>query len=94
MKRSVMDSALNIKPIFIGFEHLYYYEGPCRMGGGDAIQPGFDEIAQAQMCKGLDLWQIRKSTSAAESDIFLQESFSARRHDHIKQRRMEVPPQC
>lgn len=52
MKKSVRDVRLTVKPIFIGFEHLYYYEGPCRMGGGDAIQPGFDEVFQGKMYKG------------------------------------------
>lgn len=52
MKKSVMDVKLNVKPIFIGFEHQYYYEGPCRMAGGDAIQPGFDEVFQGKMYKG------------------------------------------
>lgn len=36
---------LNVKPVFVLFVHKYYYEGPCRMAGGEAIQPGFDDIA-------------------------------------------------
>lgn len=52
MKRSVRIVKLNVKPVFIGFEHQYYYEGPCRMAGGDAIKPGFDAILQGKMYKG------------------------------------------
>ena len=52
MKRSVTDIKLTVKPVFIGFEHQYYYEGPCRMAGGDAIKPGFDAVVQGKMLKG------------------------------------------
>jgi hypothetical protein len=58
-----MDVRLNIKPIFIGIEHLYYYEGPCRMAGGEAIQPGFDAIVQGKMFKGF-LENIKKYLSS------------------------------
>lgn len=68
MKRSVMDVKLNIKPVFIGFEHLYYYEGPCRMAGGEAIQPGFDEILQGKMYKGF-LGNIEKYLSDDKFNI-------------------------
>jgi len=68
MKKSVMDVKLNIKPVFIGFEHLYYYEGPCRMAGGEAIQPGFDEIVQGKMYKGF-LANIEKYLSDKKFNV-------------------------
>ena len=68
MKKSVMDIRLNIKPIYIGFEHLYYYEGPCRMAGGEAIQPGFDAVLQGKMYKGF-LGNIDKYLSDEKFNI-------------------------
>ena len=59
MKRSVTDVKLNVKPVFIGFEHQYYYEGPCRMAGGDAIKPGFDAIVQGKKRRRLTWWMNR-----------------------------------
>lgn len=35
------------------FAHRYYYEGPCRMAGGEAIQPGFDDVLNGQILKGV-----------------------------------------
>ncbi len=43
------DIKLNVRPICLGAEHLYYYEGPCRFGKGEALQPGYDRIAHAQL---------------------------------------------
>ena len=45
MIKKIIDQKLNVKPVFVLFVHKYYYEGPCRMAGGEAIQPGFDEVA-------------------------------------------------
>jgi hypothetical protein len=63
-----MDVRLNIKPIFIGCEHLYYYEGPCRMAGGEALQPGFDAIVQGKMFKGF-MENIRKHLSDKKFNV-------------------------
>lgn len=68
MKRSVTDVKLNVKPVFIGFEHQYYYEGPCRMAGGDAIKPGFDAIVQGKMLKGF-LANVQKYVAATGANV-------------------------
>ncbi|MCR5082559.1 MAG: fucose isomerase [Parasporobacterium sp.] len=39
-----LDVKLNVKPIFLGLSHQYYYEGPCRFAGGDGLQPEFEKI--------------------------------------------------
>lgn len=73
MKRSVRDVKLYVKPVFIGFEHQYYYEGPCRMAGGDAIKPGFDAILQGKFLKGflanIDTYLAGASTVILEPAI-------------------------
>lgn len=53
MSKSCLDVKLNIKPVFCLFSHKYYYEGPCRMTGGDALQPGFDDVLNAKIVKGV-----------------------------------------
>lgn len=48
MIKKASDVKLNVLPLLISVEHLYYYEGPCRFGKGDALQPGYDRLANAQ----------------------------------------------
>lgn len=50
--RTVHDVKLNVKPIFFSMEHQYYYEGPCRMSAGEALEPGFDSIINGRIYKG------------------------------------------
>ena len=40
MIKKTIDTVLNVRPIFVGIQHLYFYEGPCRFGEGDEL----DEI--------------------------------------------------
>ncbi len=42
------DVKLKVLPVLATAEHLYYYEGPCRFGSGEALQPGYDRLANAQ----------------------------------------------
>lgn len=42
------DVKLKVLPLLSLCEHLYYYEGPCRFGKGDALKPGYDRLANAQ----------------------------------------------
>ena len=52
MIRKVMDVKLNVKPVFMMFAHKYYYEGPCRMAGGEALAPGFDQMVNGAIFNG------------------------------------------
>ena len=45
------DVILKVLPLSATAEHLYYYEGPCRFGHGEALQPGYDRLANAQRDK-------------------------------------------
>lgn len=49
MIRKASDVKLNVRPILLGLEHRYFYEGPCRFGRGEALQPGFDKFTNEQM---------------------------------------------
>lgn len=51
MIETAKDIKLNVLPLELFCEHLYYYEGPCRFGSGDALQPGYDEIVFAERAK-------------------------------------------
>lgn len=53
MEKKCLDVRINVKPIFCFLSHKYYYEGPCRMAGGDALQPGFDDILNGQISGGI-----------------------------------------
>ena len=48
MIQKAADVKLKVLPVLATAEHLYYYEGPCRFGYGDALQPGYDRLAIAQ----------------------------------------------
>lgn len=48
MIRKACDVKLNVLPLLTGIDHLFYYEGPCRFGKGEALEPGFDKLASEQ----------------------------------------------
>lgn len=48
MIRKANDITLNVLPVIINLEHRYYYEGPCRFGQGEALQVGYDRLANEQ----------------------------------------------
>jgi L-fucose isomerase-like protein len=48
MIQKAADVKLKVLPVLATAEHLYYYEGPCRFGFGEALQPGYDRLANAQ----------------------------------------------
>lgn len=45
------DVKLKVLPLIAMCEHKYYYEGPCRFGSGDTLQPGYDGMANARRKK-------------------------------------------
>lgn len=49
MIRKADDIKLNVRPVLLGMEHRYFYEGPCRFGKGEALQPGYDKFANEQL---------------------------------------------
>ncbi len=53
MEKKCLDVRVNVRPVFCFLSHKYYYEGPCRMAGGDALQPGFDDTLNGQIQNGI-----------------------------------------
>lgn len=49
MIRRGLDVKLNVKPIFLGLVHQYYYEGPCRFAKGDALHPEYERILAQEL---------------------------------------------
>ena len=45
------DVKLKVLPFLSLCEHKYYYEGPCRFGKGEALEPGFDSMVNAHKQK-------------------------------------------
>lgn len=43
MIRTGRSVKLNVRPVYVGFVHRYYYEGPCRFGQGDALTTEYDQ---------------------------------------------------
>lgn len=52
MINRTMDVVLNLRPVFIALAHEEYYEGPCRFGSGEALEPGYDAIMNREIFKG------------------------------------------
>lgn len=46
-----LDVKLNVKPIFLGLQHQYYYEGPCRFAKGEALTPEYEAILAQELQK-------------------------------------------
>lgn len=49
MIRRGLDVKLNVKPIFLGLQHNYYYEGPCRFAKGEALTPEYEAILAQEL---------------------------------------------
>ena len=68
---------LNVLPFIASCEHLYYYEGPCRFGQGEALMPGFDRLANEQKTKVF----LDGLAEHAPEGIHILEPFRFRRTD-------------
>ena len=44
-----LDIKLNVKPIFLGIVHKFYYEGPCRFAKGEALTPEYERLMQEEL---------------------------------------------
>lgn len=42
MIEKITDVKLNVRPVFIGLVHQYYYEGPCRFGKDEELEKDYD----------------------------------------------------
>ncbi len=51
MIRKLADVKLNVRPVFIGLVHQYYYEGPCRFGKGEELEPDYDLFVNQELNK-------------------------------------------
>ena len=47
MIRKACDIKLCVRPVLLGVEHRFFYEGPCRFGKGKELEVGFDRIVNA-----------------------------------------------
>lgn len=44
-----LDVKLNVKPIFLGIVHKFYYEGPCRFAKGEALTPEYERLMMEEL---------------------------------------------
>lgn len=49
MINKVTQVKLNVRPIFIGLLHRYRYEGPCRFGQGEELEPEYDALMNQEL---------------------------------------------
>ena len=49
MIKKACDIKLNVRPVLLGMEHRYFYEGPCRFGKGEALEVGYDKLGNEQL---------------------------------------------
>ncbi|MCD8099879.1 MAG: fucose isomerase [Oscillospiraceae bacterium] len=68
---------LNVLPLLCTIEHRYYYEGPCRFGKGEALQPGYDRLANAQKTETF----LAKLNECASEGINIMEPATVSRTD-------------
>lgn len=47
-----IDVTYNVRPIFFDIAHELAYEGPCRFGQGDQLEPAFDHFINGEAYKG------------------------------------------
>ncbi len=51
MIRKLAEIKLNVRPIFIGLQHKYKYEGPCRFGKGEELEVEYDTFMNQELYK-------------------------------------------
>ena len=71
---------LKVLPVLATAEHLYYYEGPCRFGSGEALQPGYDRLANAQKVQQF-LGKVRECAEDAGKIELMEPVFLERTDD-------------
>ena len=49
MIEKITDVKLNVRPVFIGLVHQYYYEGPCRFGKGEELEKDYDVFMNSEL---------------------------------------------
>ena len=49
MIEKITDVKLNLRPVFIGLVHQYYYEGPCRFGKGEELEKDYDVFMNSEL---------------------------------------------
>lgn len=52
MLKKGIEIKLNVRPIYIGLVHKYFFEGPCRMAPTEQLTPEFEGMMQPMMGQG------------------------------------------
>ena len=68
---------LNVRPIYVGLQHKYFFEGPCRMDKSENLTPEADAIINAQFSQGF--FKLAKNRLENEKGINLMEPIYAER---------------
>ncbi len=74
------DVKLKVLPVLATAEHLFYYEGPCRFGYGETLQPGYDRLANAQKAETF-LAKVKECAQAAGNIEIMEPVYLGRTDD-------------
>ena len=75
------DVRLNIQPIFLEMQHLCKYEGPCRSGVGEQLEPAFDVVRNGEWFKAFQ----EKLNKLPEDIVNVKEILRIKRTDNWDQ---------
>ncbi len=72
MIKKAPEITLKVRPIALAIEHRYYYEGPCRFGKGEELQPGFDRLLMGQIAEDFlgDEYMLHQMSYTTEREDF------------------------
>ena len=77
MMKKGIEMQLNVRPIYVGLQHKYFFEGPCRMDITENLTPEADAMITAQFAHGF--FQQSKDILGKEKGIYLMEEIYAER---------------
>lgn len=72
-----IDIQLNVRPLYVGLQHKYFFEGPCRMDITENLTPEADAMINAQFSQGF--FDISKKKLGQERGIHLLDPIYAER---------------
>ena len=81
MIKKGIEIKLNVRPIYIGLVHKYFFEGPCRMAPTEQLTPEFEAMVQPMMGQGS--FEDVKNHLKDESQICLMEPIYIERDDEM-----------
>lgn len=81
MIKKGVEIELNVRPIYIGLVHDYFFEGPCRMATTEEVAPEFEAMMHPQICQNYQ--KLCEEKLGGVSGINLMDPVFILRHDDM-----------